>query len=140
MKAHEIAERILGQTARGLDCEVRIVVQSQGSVGGTPSVAVSRVEAGFDWDNNKFLIYPKQALTTLEQDDIAAIHESVRKGGSWHAYQQYKKQAERIKALEAELAAHRAAHAAAHEIGRTLQAAKATGCADSGDGSQKDKP
>lgn len=46
MKAHEIAERIIGQTSRGLDCEARIVVQSQGSVGGTPTVAVSRVGAG----------------------------------------------------------------------------------------------
>ena len=34
------------------------------------------------------------------------------KGGSWHAYQQYKKQAEHIKALEAELAALRAGQAA----------------------------
>lgn len=127
MKAHEIAERIIGQTSRGLDCEARIVVQSQGSVGGTPTVAVSRVEAGFDLDSGKFLIYPKQTLATLTPDDIAAIHESVRKGGSWHAYQQYKKQTERIKALEAELAEHRAA------------IAKATGREDSGQAAQGDR-
>ena len=113
MNAHEIAEIILGQSSRVLDFEARIVVQSQGSVGGTPTVAVSRVQVGFDWDNGKLLIYPEQALTTLTPDDVAAIRESVSKGGSWHAYQQYKKQAERIKALEAELAA--AQSAAAHK-------------------------
>lgn len=112
MFAHEIAERILGPSSRTLDLEARIVVQSQGSVGSTPSVAVSSVQAGFDWDNGKFLIYPEQALTTLTPDDVAAIRDSVRKGGSWHAYQQYKKQAERIKVLEAELAAQRAAQVA----------------------------
>lgn len=112
MLVHDIAEQILGQSSRTLDLEARIVVQSQGSVGSTPSVAVSSAQAGIDWDNGKFLIYPEQALTTLTPDDVAAIRESVRKGGSWHAYQQYKKQAERIKALETELAAQRAAQLA----------------------------
>lgn len=115
MFAHEIAERILGPSSRTLELEARIVVQSQGSVGSTPSVAVSSVQAGFDWDSGKFLIYPEQALTALTPDDVAAIRDSVRRGGSWHAYQQYKKQAERIKALEAELAAQRASQATHEE-------------------------
>ena len=109
MLAYEVAERILGPSSSIHDFEVHVVVQSQGHVGGTPCVAVRNAQAGIDWDNGKFLIYPQQALSTLTPDDVAAIHDSVRKGGSWHAYQQYKKQHERIKQLEAELAELRAA-------------------------------
>lgn len=104
----EVFERILRLFKNSPNLELRIVVQSQGSVGGTPSVAVSNVQAGFDWDSGKLLIYPEQVLTALTPEDIAAIRESVSRGQSWHAYQQYKKQAERIKALEQELAALRA--------------------------------
>ena len=109
---HEISERVMRLSSHAPELEVRIVIQSQGSVGATPSMAVRDVVAGFDWDNGKLLIYPEQALTALTPDDIAAIRDSVRKGGSWHTYQQYKKQAECIQALEAELAAQRAAQAA----------------------------
>ena len=112
MYLHEISERISRLSGHAPELDVRIVIQSQGSVGATPSVAVRDVVAGFDWDNGKLLIYPEHALTSLTPDDVAAIRDSVRKGGSWHAYRQYKKQAEHIKALEAELAALRAGQAA----------------------------
>lgn len=108
MLAHEISERINRLFTRSPELEARIVIQSQGSVGGTPTVAVRDALAGFDWDSGKFLIYPEQPLIPLTPEDIAAIHDSLRKGGSWHAYQSYKKQADRIKELEAELAKLRA--------------------------------
>lgn len=104
MLLHEISERIIRLSGNAPELDVRIVIQSQGSVGSTPSVAVREVVAGFDWDNGKLLIYPEQPLTPLTPEDVSAIRDSVRRGGSWHAYQQHKKQAERIKALEAELA------------------------------------
>lgn len=104
MHLHEISERIIRLSGNAPELDVRIVIQSQGSVGSTPSVAVREVVAGFDWDNGKLLIYPEQPLTQLTPEDVSAIRDSVRRGGSWHAYQQHKKQADRIKELEAELA------------------------------------
>lgn len=77
-----------------------IVVQCQGSLGGTPCVEVGNVQAGFDWDTGKLLIYPAAPLTTLSAQDVEAIRESVSKGQSWHAYGAYKKQKDNQKAVE----------------------------------------
>jgi RPA family protein len=84
---------------------LQVEVFRPGSVGGTPRVQIIGMQAGFDWDNGAMLLKPECQLTTLTPEEVAAIHESVRKGQSWHAFQQYKKQSERIKALEAEIAA-----------------------------------
>jgi hypothetical protein len=77
-----------------------IAIQSQGSMGGTPCVEVGNVQAGFDWDSGKLMIYPATPLTTLTTEDVAAIRESVSKGQSWHAYEAYKKQKAVQKAVE----------------------------------------
>lgn len=79
-----------------------IAVQSQGSIGGTPCVEVSSVQAGFDWDSGKLMIYPATPLITLSAEDVEAIRESVSKGQSWHAYEAYKKQKATQKAVEAQ--------------------------------------
>src|SRR3546814_636945 len=80
-----------------LDLDVRVF--APGTVGGTPRVAVEILQAGFDWDAGVVLAIPAAPLTKLSPEDVAAIHESVRRGQSWHAYQHYKKQAGRIAAL-----------------------------------------
>jgi hypothetical protein len=79
-----------------------VVVQSQGSIGGTPHVEVGNVQAGFDWDSGKMMVYPDTPLTTLSAEDVAAIRESVSKGQSWHAYQAYKTQKAAQKAVESQ--------------------------------------
>lgn len=79
-----------------------IVVQSQGSIGGTPCVEVGNVQAGFDWDSGKLMIYPATPLTTLSAEDVKAIRESVSKGQSWHGYQAYKKQKATQETIEAQ--------------------------------------
>lgn len=109
MKAGELAEMIMRAPTRRLDDDVRVVTFSPGSVGGTPSVGVIQANPGFDWDNGTFQIVPASKLTQLTDVDVADIRESVNKGQSWHAFQSYKKQYERIKALEAEVAALRSA-------------------------------
>ncbi|EHB7651688.1 hypothetical protein JV474_005033, partial [Escherichia coli] len=76
---------------------------SPGSIGSTPSVEVQSIHAGFDWDSGKVLIFPSQPLTTLTPEQITDITDSVRKGQSWHAYQEYKKHQEQLEKLSIEL-------------------------------------
>ncbi|MCV9036972.1 hypothetical protein ODZ08_28250, partial [Escherichia coli] len=72
-------------------------------IGSTPSVEVQSIHAGFDWDSGKVLIFPSQPLTTLTPEQITDITDSVRKGQSWHAYQEYKKHKEQLEKLSIEL-------------------------------------
>jgi hypothetical protein len=84
---------------------LQVEVFRPGSVGGTPRVPVVGMQAGFDWDNGAMLLRPETKLTTLTPEDVAAIHNSAREGQSWHVYQMHKKFSERIRELEAEVAA-----------------------------------
>ncbi len=96
-KFSELVNRILSNNhSHRRDMDVTIVVHSPGSIGSTPSVAVQSIHAGFDWDSGKVLIFPAQPLTTLTPEQITDITDSVRKGQSWHAYQEYKKHKEQL--------------------------------------------
>ncbi|MGK2499238.1 hypothetical protein [Klebsiella pneumoniae] len=103
-KFSELVNRILSNNhSHRRDMDVTIVVHSPGSIGSTPSVEVQSIHAGFDWDSGKVLIFPSQPLTTLTPEQIADITDSVRKGQSWHAYQEYKKHQEQLEKLSIEL-------------------------------------
>ncbi len=118
-KFSELVNRILSNNySHRRDMDVTIVVHSPGSIGSTPSVEVQSIHAGFDWDSGKVLIFPAQPLTTLTPEQIADITESVRKGQSWHAYQEYKKHKEQLEklSLELESAKKRIAELEAREI------------------------
>lgn len=97
MKVKDIFEAFLPRdgaiSERDADHELRIVVHAPGSLGGTPSVGLSGrgIQVGFDWDNGKLLLTPEVPLTRLTPEDVAAIHESVKKGQSWHAYEAHKR-------------------------------------------------
>lgn len=84
------------------DDRVMVCVFNPGSVGPTPAVHVSRVQAGFDWDRGRLLIYPDTPLTALTPEQVEAILESVRKGQSWHSYQAVKAMHEKLKASRAD--------------------------------------
>ncbi|EFN6556122.1 hypothetical protein K6R37_003451 [Escherichia coli] len=100
-KFSELVNRILSNNhSHRRDMDVTIVVHSPGSIGSTPSVEVQSIHAGFDWDSGKVLIFPAQPLTTLTPEQIT---DSVRKGQSWHAYQEYKKHKEQLEKLSIEL-------------------------------------
>ncbi|EEY6126172.1 hypothetical protein EWV24_13885 [Escherichia coli] len=100
-KFSELVNRILSNNhSQRRDMDVTIVVHSPGSIGSTPSVEVQSIHAGFDWDSGKVLIFPAQPLTTLTPEQIT---DSVRKGQSWHAYQEYKKHKEQLEKLSIEL-------------------------------------
>ncbi|EME6223986.1 hypothetical protein VY664_003213 [Salmonella enterica subsp. enterica serovar Cerro] len=100
-KFSELVNRILSNNhSHRRDMDVTIVVHSPGSIGSTPSIEVQSIHAGFDWDSGKVLIFPAQPLTTLTPEQIT---DSVRKGQSWHAYQEYKKHKEQLEKLSIEL-------------------------------------
>ncbi|HDP6532571.1 hypothetical protein [Escherichia coli] len=103
-KFSELVNRILSNNhSHRRDMDVTIVVHSPGSIGSTPSVEVQSIHAGFDWDSGKVLIFPSQPLTMLTPEQITDITDSVRKGQSWHAYQEYKKHQEQLEKLSIEL-------------------------------------
>lgn len=84
---------------------LQVEVFQPGSIGGTPRVPITAMQAGFDWDNGAMLLKPEKRLTVLTPEQVAAIERSARKGQSWHAYEAQKRLRERIRELEAELAA-----------------------------------
>ncbi|EPT8703111.1 DUF551 domain-containing protein [Escherichia coli] len=103
-KFSELVNRILSNKhSQRCDMNVTIVVHSPGSIGSTPSVDVQSIQAGFDWDSGQVMIFPAQQLTTLTPEQVADITESVRKGQSWHAYQEYKNHKEQLEKLSIEL-------------------------------------
>lgn len=83
---------------------LHIPIVNQGSIGGTPCVPVKSIGIGFDWDDRKIFLWPEHTLTKLSPEDVADIRASVKGGSSWHAYQGYKQQADKIKALQDEVA------------------------------------
>ncbi len=105
-KFSELVNRILSNNhSHHRDMDVTIVVHSPSRIGSTPSVEVQSIQAGFDWDAGQVMIFPAQPLTTLTPEQVADITDSVRKGQSWHAYQEYKKHKEQLEKLSIELGA-----------------------------------
>ena len=123
-KFSELVNRILSNNhSHRRDMDVTIVIHSPGSIGSTPSVEVQSIHAGFDWDSGKVLIFPSQPLTTLTPEQITDITDSVRKGQSWHAYQEYKKHQEQLEKLSIELdaAKQRVAELEAKPVSQTYK-------------------
>ena len=123
-KFSELVNRILSNNhSHRRDMDVTIVIHSPGSIGSTPSVEVQSIHAGFDWDSGKVLIFPSQPLTTLTPEQITDITDSVRKGQSWHAYQEYKKHQEQLEKLSIELdaAKQRIAELKAEPVSQTYK-------------------
>lgn len=112
MEIEKAVAALTGVSARqgGRNWKLFVKVLNPGAIGGTPCVAVTQLNFGIDWDNGKVLIETDSPLTVLSPEDVEAVRESVKRGQSWHAYQAYKRQADRIKALEAEVAALKAAN------------------------------
>lgn len=103
-KFSELVNRILSNNhSHRRDMDVTIVVHSPGRIGSTPSVEVQSIQVGFDWDAGQVMIFPAQPLTTLTPEQVADITDSVRKGQSWHAYQEYKQHKEQLEKLSIEL-------------------------------------
>ena len=70
----------------GREVVASIVVRVPGAIGGTPTVNVKSIQAGFDWDNGKLLIYPEKDLRTIEADELLALRKANEKEG-WAEYE-----------------------------------------------------
>ena len=80
---------------------VGIVVKTVGSIGGTPVVDIKNIQAGFDWDNGKLMIFPEKDLRSIEADELAALRKESEKQG-WAEYENRNLKAE-IKRLRKQL-------------------------------------
>lgn len=83
--------------------KLAVEVFEPGRIGGTPCSEVKYLNPGFDWNAGTLLIVPSEPLTRLSAEDVAAIHASISKGQSWHAYQEFKEQDAKVKLAEGRL-------------------------------------
>jgi hypothetical protein len=68
------------------DIQVGIVVKTVGQIGGTPTVAIKSIDAGFDWDSGKLMIFPEKDVRTIEADELLALRKANEKQG-WAEYE-----------------------------------------------------
>ena len=83
--------------------QVVIPIHSPGALGGRHTVEVYTVAPGFDWEDGKLFIELTNPVTSLTQQQVDDITESVSKGQSWHAYQTHKEMTNKIKQLETQI-------------------------------------
>ena len=85
----DVIDRVIENYNRyggGREVVASIVMRVPGAIGGTPTVNVKSIQAGFDWDNGKLLIYPEKDLRTIEADEILALRKANEKEG-WAEYE-----------------------------------------------------
>jgi hypothetical protein len=58
-----------------MSSEVVIEVKTPISIGATPSVGISNVKFGFDWDNGKVILEPLEPLEKADIDRLKQIRE-----------------------------------------------------------------
>jgi len=87
------------------DWRVVIPVYRVGAVGGTPSVDIKIVRAGFDWDSGRIFIEPETRLREIDRDEIKTMQDKYEELG-WKHYEisglksENKKLRKRIEELE----------------------------------------
>ena len=79
---------------------VQVVVYQPGSIGGTPTVHLKSIFAGFDWDAGKAMLYLAKDVSPITPEEREVIYRYARDGQSYRAHQDH----QRIKALQAEVA------------------------------------
>jgi len=81
MKLSELAQYVekCAATSRD-DLEVVVCIKlPYATVGSRPTVPVTSVQAGFDWDRGKFIITPKEDLTPADRDFATQMKEMQSK-------------------------------------------------------------
>lgn len=95
------------EQSRFLDNEVMVYIKVPNSIGATPAVKVNHAQAGFDWNNGRFLIGCEQELMVADNNLMDRVRKAEEKYG-WADYEirgleaQVKRLTKRIKELENE--------------------------------------
>jgi hypothetical protein len=84
--------------------QVVIPVYRVGAVGGTPSVNIKIVRAGFDWDSGRIFIEPETRLREIDLFEIKMMQDKYEELG-WTHYEisGLKKEIERLRKVVIEL-------------------------------------
>lgn len=88
-----------------LECiQICIPIEKVGASGGTPTVPVKSAIKGFDWDNNKLMLYPETNLMLENPDTLDKLREECRTMG-WTQYENnnLKRENKRLHKIIAEL-------------------------------------
>ena len=85
---------------------VVIPIETVGRVGGTSSIPIKTMIKGFDWDNNKLLLYPETDLMLADTDTLSKLREECEQMG-WTAFEigNLKRENKRLRKMIAELEA-----------------------------------
>lgn len=95
-----ILNEIAARAGHRLDTmTVQVIVHRPGSIGGTPTVHLKSIGAGFDWDAGKVMLRLTEDVSQITQEERDAIVKHARDGQSHRAYQDHQK----IKALQDEV-------------------------------------
>lgn len=98
---HDIISRYLVTNKRNCDSDVKIRIKlPMSTVGSLPMVDVKSVQMGFDWEANKFLIYPEEELTLHDADFAEKFRKVESKYGHLYVENfQLKSEVQRLKKL-----------------------------------------
>lgn len=68
------------------EIRVCIPIQTVNAVGGTPCADIKSVYKGFDWDNNKLMLYPEKDLSLTNNVSLTNMRKEAKEMG-WTAYE-----------------------------------------------------
>lgn len=103
MEANQLVEllnRTIEMSGRGRSLKVVVRVnRSQATIGGTPRVEITGLNAGIDWDSGALFLHADEELTALTAEELADVRKHAQLGQSRETYDLYR----RCKALELEV-------------------------------------
>lgn len=107
MSAAEVFSSLRGildsvDESRRSKLSLELLVHQPGSIGPSPAIGIERLDMGFDWNQHRILAKPLSPITLLTPKDLEDIAASVRRGNSYHAYQQYRSLRAQIQQLQAD--------------------------------------
>jgi hypothetical protein len=65
---------------------VCIPIKTPSAIGGTPCIDIDSIHLGFDWDNNKLMLYPTEDLSRTDHDYLANLRAKAAELG-WSVYE-----------------------------------------------------